>query len=252
MKTTLKTIIVDDEPMARNVLRGMLEESFADIIEIVKECKDVPEAVKAINTLTPDIVFLDIEMPTYSGFELLDFFDNSKINFKIIFVTAYSEYSLQAFEISAIDYILKPVRFEALERAIKKISLESTINNEALNYKVLLENMQNQQDKKIILQTAEEIHIVKLSNILYIEADSGYCNFYTETQGVILISKRLTNFEYLENQDGFFRSHRSYLINLKKIIKIDKKNFVILMSNKKEVPLAQDKKNILLEKLDNQ
>ncbi|TAH31000.1 MAG: DNA-binding response regulator [Cytophagales bacterium] len=252
MKTPLKTIIVDDEPMARNVLRGMLEESFADIIEIVKECKDVPEAVKAINTLTPDIVFLDIEMPTYSGFELLDFFDNSKINFKIIFVTAYSEYSLQAFEISAIDYILKPVRFEALERAIKKISLESTINNEALNYKVLLENMQNQQDKKIILQTAEEIHIVKLSNILYIEADSGYCNFYTETQGVILISKRLTNFEYLENQDGFFRSHRSYLINLKKIIKIDKKNFVILMSNKKEVPLAQDKKNILMEKLDNQ
>ncbi|TAE73863.1 MAG: DNA-binding response regulator [Bacteroidetes bacterium] len=245
----LKTIIVDDEPMARNVLRGMLEESFASNISIIQECKDVPEAVKAINTLQPDVVFLDIEMPTYSGFDLLDFFDTTKINFKIIFVTAYSEYSLQAFEISAIDYILKPVRFEALDRAVKKLISKPKIENESANYKTLLENMQNTQDKKIILQTAEDMHIVKLSEIIYIEADSGYCNFYTETQGVILISKRLTNFEYLEIQDGFFRSHRSYLINTKKIVKIDKKNFTILMNNKKEVPLAQDKKNILIDKL---
>ncbi len=245
----LKTIIVDDEPMARNVLRGMLEESFADNITIIQECKDVPEAVKAINTLQPDVVFLDIEMPTYSGFDLLDFFDNAKINFKIIFVTAYSEYSLQAFEISAVDYILKPVRFEALERAVKKLLARPKIENEAQNYKVLLENMQNSQDKKVILQTAEELHIVKLSDIVFIEADSGYCNFYTETQGMILISKRLTNFEYLEVQDNFFKSHRSYLINIKKILKIDKKNYTITMNNKKEIPLAQDKKNLLMDRL---
>ncbi|MEO7530559.1 MAG: response regulator, partial [Sediminibacterium sp.] len=133
----IRAIIVDDEPNARRALRGLLEENFSQV-EILAESKNVPEAVKAINKHKPDLVFLDIAMPGYSGFELLDFFDEQSLNFKIIFVTAYSEHSLRAFETSAVDYILKPVRLEHIARALKKIKVEETVN-ENRQYGVLKE-----------------------------------------------------------------------------------------------------------------
>jgi two-component system LytT family response regulator len=245
-----KAIIVDDEQMARTVLRGILEENFADKIEVVAECKDVPEAVKAIHKYKPAIVFLDIEMPTYNGFDLLEFFDEGQIHFKIIFVTAYSEYSLQAFESSAVDYLLKPVRVEAVARALAKLEGLPAPPDESKHYQTLLENIQQPQDRKIILQTTDNVYVVRCSELLYIEAEGSYCNFYTETQGVILVSRRLAHFEYLEEVKAFFRAHRSYLINIEKIQRIDKRNFTILMSNGKEVALAQDRKSELLARLE--
>jgi two-component system LytT family response regulator len=245
-----KAILVDDEQMARTVLRGILEENFAENIDIVAECKDVPEAVKAIHKHKPEVVFLDIEMPTYNGFDLLEFFEEGQIHFKIIFVTAYSEYSLQAFEISAVDYLLKPVRVEAVARALRKMENSPALPDENKHYQTLLENLQQPQDRKIILQTTDNVYIVSLSDIVYIEAEGSYCQFHTDTQGIILVSKRLAQFEYLEQMGGFFRTHRSYMVNLDKIQRIDKRNFTILMSNGKEVGLSQDKKNELLERLE--
>jgi two-component system LytT family response regulator len=246
----LRTIIVDDEQMARNVLRGILEENFAEKIEIIAECKDVPEAVKTINKLKPDLVFLDIKMPTYNGFDLLEFFEEGQLNFKIVFVTAYSEYSLQAFEISAVDYLLKPVRVEAVARALQKMENLPTLPNEDKHYRTLLENLQYPQERKITLPTADNVYIVRFSDIVYIEADGSYCNFYTETQGVILVSKRLAQFEHLEQTGVFFRTHRSYIVNVDKIQRIDKRNLTLLMSNGKEIGLSQDRKNDLLAKLE--
>ncbi len=246
----LKAILVDDEQMARTVLRGILEENFAEKISITAECKDVPEAVKAIHKYKPELVFLDIEMPTYNGFDLLEFFEEGQINFKIIFVTAYSEYSLQAFEISAVDYLLKPVRVEAVARALAKLEGLPAPPDENKHYQTLLENLQQPQDRKVILQTTDNVYVVRFSEILYIEAEGSYCNFYTESQGIILASKRLAQFEYLEQTGVFFRTHRSYLVNVEKIQRIDKRNFTILMSNGKEVGLAQDRKNDLLLRLE--
>lgn len=120
----MKSIIVDDEVNARLALRGILEENFPNIV-ILAESKDVPSAVKAIHEHKPDLVFLDISMPGYSGLELLKFFDESQINFKIIFVTAFSEYAINAFELSAVGYILKPVRIDALEKALQKVKMDN-------------------------------------------------------------------------------------------------------------------------------
>lgn len=246
----LKTILVDDEPMARTVLRGILEEYFAENVQIVAECKDVPEAVKAIHKYNPDIVFLDIEMPTYNGFDLLEFFGKGQINFKIIFVTAYSEYALQAFQISAVDYLLKPLQVEDVERALEKLSALPTLPDENTQYQTLLENFQQPQERKIVLQTSDNVYVLRFSDIVFLEAEGGYSNVHTETQGIILISKRLAQFEYLEETKLFFRAHRSYLINIEKIQRIDKRNFTILMSNGKEVGLSQDRKMLLLERLE--
>ncbi|NJM94038.1 MAG: response regulator [Cytophagales bacterium] len=115
----MKAIIVDDEPMARMALRSILKMHFPHV-EVLAECKNVPEAVKQINDLRPQVVFLDIEMPEYTGFDLLNFFRPEHIDFEIIFVTAYNEYALRAFEISAVDYLLKPFDKNELEQALVK------------------------------------------------------------------------------------------------------------------------------------
>ncbi|MCS6822633.1 MAG: response regulator [Microscillaceae bacterium] len=250
MKQTIKTIIVDDEPMARAVLRGIIQDNFPEV-EICKECKDVPEAVKAIHAYKPDVVFLDIEMPNYTGFDLIDFFEPTQINFHIIFVTAYSEYSLQAFEISAVDYLLKPIRTEQLARALKKVMQQSKQQTN-LNYKVLQENLQDSSEQKIVLHTADAVYVVKFSDLIFLQADGGYTRFFTSEQGEIMISKGLSHFEALILQDKrFFKTHRSYIINTEKINRIDKKRAVVIMSNQQETALAQEKRAELLEKLEN-
>ncbi len=243
----IRAIIVDDEPNARRALQGLLEENFSQV-EVVADCKNVPEAVKTINKLKPDLVFLDIAMPGYSGFELLDFFDEQHLNFKIIFVTAYSEHSLRAFETSAVDYILKPVRLEHITRALKKINTDELVN-ENKQYRVLKDNFSSQQDKKIVLQTAETIFVVRMEDIIYLQAEGSYTKFYTTSHGVLTITKKLIDFEYLESTGPFFRTHRSYLVNLNHIKKVDKKDYIVIMNNDAEVYLAQDKKNQLLEKI---
>lgn len=242
----IKAIIVDDEPNAQKALQGLISENFEQV-QIITLCKDVPEAVKAINKYKPDVVFLDIEMPGYNGFELLDFFDEQQIGFKIIFVTAYSEYSLKAFESSAVDYILKPVRLEHVARALKKLNLDKP-GADKIQYQVLRENF-SQQEKKIVLQTAETIFVVKQDDIIYMQAEGSYTKIFTTTHGTLTITKKLLDFEYLEIDGPFFRTHRSYIVNLNHIKKVDKKDFVLIMSNEAAVYLAQDKKNLLLEKI---
>lgn len=243
----IRAIIVDDEPNARMALRGLLEENFSQV-EILADCKNVPEAVKTIHKLKPDLVFLDIAMPGYSGFELLDFFDEQELCFRIIFVTAYSEHSLRAFETSAVDYILKPVRLEHIARALRKINIEEPLQ-ETKHYRVLKENFSTPSDKKIVLQTAETIYVVRMEDIIYLQADGSYTRFYTSSHGVLTITKKLIEFEYLESNGPFFRTHRSYIVNLNQIKKVDKKEFIVIMNNDAEVYLAQDKKNHLLEKI---
>ncbi len=239
-------IIVDDEPLARMSIRGILEEKFQEV-QILGECSNVPEAVKAIHKHKPQLVFLDIEMPNQNGFALFDYFDEHEIDFKIVFVTAYSDYTMQAFEMAAVDYLLKPVRIESLQRAIQKVKGYFP-QQESLN--TLIENFHEHNDKKMVLQTAESIYVVKLVDILYIQAEGNYTKFHTSSHNLLTITKKLSELEYLEKSDLFFRSHRSYLINISKIKKVDKKNFVIIMANDEQVALAHDKKQALIDKIE--
>src|SRR5574343_61200 len=240
----IKAIIVDDEPNARKALRGMLNEHFEEVL-VLADCGNVPEAVKMINRFKPDLIFLDIDMPGYSGFELLDFFDEQQIWFNIIFVTAYSEYSLKAFESSAVDYILKPVRLEHMKRALRKINFNVP---SSIQYKVLRENFNLKNERKVVLQTSETIYVVNQDDIIFIQAEGSDTKIVTVSHGVLTITKKLAEFEYLETDAPFFRAHRSYLVNLNHIKRIDKRDFLLVMSNEAQVQLAQDKKALLIER----
>ncbi|MDX1904641.1 MAG: LytTR family DNA-binding domain-containing protein [Thermonemataceae bacterium] len=242
----MKAIIVDDEPMARKALANILRNHFPEV-NILSECKNVPEAVQAITLHQPDIVFLDIEMPEYDGFSLLKFFRPEHINFHIIFITAYNQYALQAFEASATDYLLKPLRIEHLERALKKISTSTNKNKQ--KYEVFLHNLITKNEKKIVLHNMDNIFVLNASDIIYLEADGSYTNIVSSSHPDILMSKKLSSFDYLESFAYFFRSHRSFLININKIKRIDKKNFIIEMKNDAAVYLAQERKNELLQRL---
>lgn len=236
----MKVLIVDDELNARLALRGILEENFPDI-SIVAECKDVPEAVKNIHEYQPYLVFLDISMPGYSGLELLQFFSDD-ITFKIVFVTAYSEYAINAFELSAVDYILKPVRIDALERVIKKVQ-ESTNN-----LVVLKENLANNQPQKLALQTGDGITFLNLCDILYLKADGSYTHFITTNSKKITVSKRISEYERLEQMGSFLRIHRSQIINYNCIQKILKQDGgTVVMENGDMLSISNEKKQTLLD-----
>ncbi len=236
----MKAIIVDDELHARLALRGIIEENFKQV-EILQECKNVPEAVIAINKHNPDIVFLDISMPGQSGLELFDFFED-EVNFQVIFVTAYNEYALNAFEKSAVDYLLKPVRISALERALGKVT-----KNERLNVPDLRQNLELEPEKKVILNTGDGLVFLKLNDILYLKADGSYTHFITADKKKIVVSKRISEFEKLESMGTFIRIHRSQIINynhIKKILKQD--GGAVVMSDDVELSIASERKQKLM------
>lgn len=241
----MKAIIVDDELNARLSLRGILEENFPDI-QILAESKDVPSAVTAIHQYKPDLVFLDISMPGYSGLELLKFFDESQITFKIIFVTAFSEYAINAFELSAVGYILKPVRVDALEKALHKIRDTS---NDLEKLKTLQTNMENPMDKKVALNTGDGITFLELQNILYLKADGSYTHFYTTDRHRITVAKKISDFERLEAMGNFLRIHRSHIVNLSRIQKILKQDGgMVIMENGEILSISAERKTNLYNK----
>jgi len=242
----INAIIVDDEAMARSALRGLLTEYFKEV-HILSECKNVPEAVRQIQAQKPDIVFLDVEMPEYNGFDLLTFFRPDQIDFQIIFTTAYSEYALQAFAASAVDYILKPVRKEHIARALSKLKPIQTDNQ--LAYQVLKENIQDAQNKKIVLHTAESMFVVRFADIICLEADGNYTYFHTTSHAAILVSKKISDFDFLEKEPTFFRCHRSYTVNIDKVLRVDKRELALEMEGGKLVYTSQEKKKTLFERL---
>jgi two-component system, LytTR family, response regulator len=241
----MNAIIVDDELNARLALRGILEENFHDV-NILDECQNVPDAVISIQKNKPEVVFLDISMPGYSGLELFDFFEDD-INFNVIFVTAYNEYAINAFEKSAVDYILKPVRITALERALKRVKEART------KIDVLRENMESTSSKKIALSTGDGLIFLRLDGIIYLKADGSYTHFITRDGEKITVSKKISEFEKLEKMGTFLRIHRSQMINyncVKKILKQDGGS--VVMENGAELSISSEKKQALLALYNNQ
>lgn len=245
----LNTIIIDDEWHARLSLRGLLETHFPEV-NIIAEAKDVPNGVQLINEHNPDLVFLDVEMPNYSGLELFRFLNAELLKFKVIFVTAYNEYAINAFELAAADYILKPARQESLQRAIDKVKnyIIANPNRKTMPQEIqtLQDNFQfsNTQDHKIALTTGEGTIMVQMKDILYLKADGSYTYFMLSNNQKILVSKRIAEFEKLETLGDFLRVHRSYIVNLHHIHKISKQDSVILM-NGEEFSISEEKRKLL-------
>lgn len=243
----MKAIIIDDEKKARQVLRILVEENCPKITEIY-EADNLLSGVELIKEQEPNIVFLDIEMPEHSGLEILNFIEKEVYNFEIIFTTAYSEYAIQAFQLSAIDYLLKPVRpnqvKEAVEKAIKILG-NTQINKRLLELK---ESLQNSNFTKIGLPYSEGIKFVDFNTIISLEADGMYTKVSTLNDGEILVSKPLKFFvAALQKINTFYRPHRSYLINLTFIKEyIRKDGGYILMENNKSISISREKKDEFL------
>ncbi len=247
-----KALIIDDEEMARILLQSMILE-YCEDIEIVDLCKDLPTGVKAIRKLKPDIVFLDIEMPGYSGLELLDFFNAEEIDFSIIFVTAYNQYAIQAFKLSAIDYLLKPIEVEDLQTAVSLFKRNNEKDSEKRNetYSVLKDNLKDGISKKIVLNTLNSIHFVDVADILFFQGDGAYTKVFIKDMPTLTISKGLKNFEgILEDNTSFFRCHKSYLVNLKYVTDyIKTNNGYLLIDKKHKITVSSEKIAVLLQKM---
>lgn len=212
MKKTIRAIIVDDEVMARQLLAGLIQENTPEV-QILESCEDIPSAVKAINKLKPDLVFLDIEMPGHSGLELLNFFNHDEIDFHIIFTTAYHQYAVQAFKLSAVDYLLKPIEPHELRDAITRYNeLEEKISRK---YEVLINNFHTQSQKKLAVSTTSIIRYIDVEDIHYIQADGAYSRVVYGKNESIYSSKSLKYYdEIFSKNPNFMRTHKSYLVNL--------------------------------------
>ncbi|MEL6656647.1 MAG: LytTR family DNA-binding domain-containing protein [Bacteroidota bacterium] len=247
MSKKIKAIIIDDEERARRVLHTTLAK-FCPTIAVVAECKDVPQGVQQINIHRPDVVFLDIEMPEYNGFELLDFFRS--VDFEIIFVTAYNEHALRAFEVSAVDYLLKPIRIDQLEQAVQKLTkkLQSATMHDRLE--VLKENLQGKQLQKITVPIAEGLLFIKVREISHINAEGAYSKLWLTDGSNLLVSKKLKYFEEnLSDVPFFFRVHRSHLINVHMIQMYNRRESMLILENQQRIKVSRDNKVLLEEYL---
>lgn len=241
----IRAIIVDDEVRARTLLGKMLKEYCADI-EVVAECEDLPNGVKAIRKYKPDLVFLDIEMPGHSGLDLLDFFDEHEIGFSIIFITAYNNYAIQAFKLSAIDYLLKPVEPGDLENAVERYRRRNAKDRSSLI--TLKENLKEDGLDKIAVPDSNSIKFLKLDDILYFKADNTYTDIFFADSKKLTISRTLKNIEdTLSSTQQFFRCHKSYIVNMKYLTDYVKSDGGYLMiSSKHQIPVSPDRVQDLL------
>lgn len=231
----LSVIIVDDEPLARSVVKEYL--SSYDDIDIIQECGDGFEGVKAIANHSPDLIFLDIQMPKINGFEMLELIDKPPA---VIFTTAFDEYAMQAFETNAIDYLLKPFSKERFDKALQKWRSQ---NSKTDNMSPLLEEVVKQPEERnrVVVKVGSAIKILPVQDIFYIEAYDDYVKIHTK-DGFHLKKKTMNFYENALNKDQFVRVHRSYIISLQQLTKIEikeKDTHVAKMKDGTIVPMSK-------------
>jgi two-component system LytT family response regulator len=244
-----KTIIIEDEPNSALLLEQMLQE-IEPAVKIVEKCIDLPSGIKSIKKYNPDLVFLDIELPVYNGIQLLDFFNPEEITFNIIFTTAFNEYAVRAFEMSAVDYLLKPLHEEKLRGAMEKfIRNKSTPQPEV--FPLLRQNFQNQGSKKIVVPVANGFEVLNLKDVCYFKAEGSYTQIFFTDNTSLLVSKNLKHFEFILSEiQNFVRIHRSFMVNINFVKKISKKDGgLVFLENHAELPIAEDKTQKILELL---
>lgn len=232
-----KVVIIDDEPLARSIVVEYLQQHSS--IEIAAECNDGFQGVKAIMQHKPDLIFLDIQMPKINGFEMLELLDSTP---SVIFTTAFDEYAIKAFEANAIDYLLKPFSKERFDLAIQKWTEKKNTSSEK-NIQTLLENTTKQPDEKnrIVVKNGSDIRIVPMADVLYIEAYDDYVKIFTKDT-YYLKKKTMNYYEQVLDSSQFFRTHRSFIINLQELTKIEpleKNTYVVLLKNGKRIPLSR-------------
>ncbi len=248
----LKGIVIDDEKNGRDVIKSLVN-TYCTEVEIVAEAGNIIDAFALIQDMQPDFVLLDIQMPGGNGFELLKKFE--KINFDIVFITSYDKYAINAFKFSAVDYLLKPVEIDDLVQAIDKIKNKRLLNQKESfdKYTYFLNNVSNDdQLRNISLQKGDKVFYLKLSDILYLEAESNYTRIVTTSNETFLQSKTLKYYEDLFQESLYFiRISRSHLINIAHVKSYSKTEPCILsLSNDYKIEISRRKKTELIALMD--
>ncbi|MDD2984489.1 MAG: LytTR family DNA-binding domain-containing protein [Crocinitomicaceae bacterium] len=245
----MKVVIIDDEQKTRELIAKMIE-SFDLGIETYPIGENVASGLKAIEEINPQIVFLDIQMPDGTGFDLLKQIKNKK--FEVVFITAHEEFAVKAIKFSALDYILKPIDPEELREAVVRAIESIGHKKEESQFEALQSNMQPTQKRRLVLKTQESVHVVDLENIVRCEADRNYTSFFLFDGKRILVSKTLKDYETLLSAHNFLRVQQSHLINLDFVDRFDKKNGgSVVMKDGSEVPISPAKKDMFFQILEN-
>jgi len=246
----LKAIIIDDSPQARKLLALMLDEYKKDL-EIVGEAENASLGFELVKKNKPDVIFLDIEMPGKSGIQLAEQLIKENLNPEIIFTTAYNDYALKAFRLSAIDYLLKPIHEAHLGEAIQKIKNQQPDYKEK-KLQTFIDNYENKLPKTINIPTTSGYQFIKIETIMYIKADGSYTHIFTTNEKPITVSKNLKYFELaLEGFSQFIRVHRGYLINVYQMKKFDKQNRgEIIMNDDAIIDLARERREAFFKLLE--
>ncbi len=230
-----RTIIIDDEPLAIDIIKEYLEDY--PHVEIITVCHNGFEGLKAIQEHQPDLIFLDIKMPKINGLELLELLENPPT---VIFTTAFEEYAMKAFDAHAIDYLLKPISKTRFAKAMEKFFQA----NQALGMNIPPaneENMHSESSNRIVLKVKNEIKIIPISDVIFLEANDDYVNIHTK-EGKFLKNKTLTFYEKNLDPTQFVRTHRSYIVKINEINKIEpyeKDSYQLILKNGSKIPVSR-------------
>jgi two-component system LytT family response regulator len=243
----IKAIIIEDEKMSRETLKRMLEK-YCPTVEVLAEADGYRKGVEEIRKHNPDVIFLDIQMPDGSGFRLLEEFE--VINFEVIFTTAFDQFAIKAIKYSALDYLLKPIIPQDLMDAVQRVEKKKAENVRRKNLEQIPEGFKQQEERsqKIVLSTAEMIHVISVDDIIRCESDNYYTYFHFVDGRKLLVSKTLKENEELLSQYNFIRPHKSHLINIKYIKSyIRQEGGYILMNDGTQIPVSRRKKDKIME-----
>lgn len=234
----IRVILIDDEPLARTLVREYLQ-AYPDM-EVVQECSDGFEGVKAIQQHKPDLIFLDIQMPKINGFEMLELIDEPP---SVIFTTAFDEFALKAFEAHAVDYLLKPFSKDRFDKAIQKWKEQYREKKSTNGTKAVMEEAaaQPEQSQRVVIKTGSKIRIIPVNDIHFLEADDDYVRIHT-ADGSFLKKKTMTYFEQVLDAALFVRVHRSYILQLAQITRIespDNEHHLAVLKSGAKVPLSR-------------
>jgi two-component system, LytTR family, response regulator len=235
----IKTIIIDDEPLARDMIKEYLK--AYPFINVMQECGDGFEGVKAISQFQPELIFLDIQMPKINGFEMLELLNPAPA---VIFTTAFDDYAIKAFEAHAVDYLLKPYSKERFDKAIQKWKQHhnpETVNPGLKELEEEALTVSPEQHNRVVVKTGNNIRIIPMQEIEYLQADDDYVKIHTK-EGSYLKKKTISYFEKIMDQSQFVRVHRSYIIQVQQVIRIEpyeKEGHIAMLKSGVKIPISK-------------